>query len=252
MIKLRKPLYFTEVGRKDNQEDYLFPSKVDAKTKIFILCDSIGRYKNGETASKKMATTLGKYLYLCSEISIPEFCACLSKTYDVLDETDINSAKTILSNLACLCLNDNSYIIAHIGDSRIYHLRPSLYNPKVKEECIIYQSPNHSEANEILNPKEASDEESRDFPQKNVKTKSMHSHLKKRRLADVFRFDDIQVGDYFFLCSDGVLEQLSNEMLCEIIADKDLNDEKKLAKIKSICDDKTNDNYSCWLVPIDR
>jgi hypothetical protein len=35
------------------------------------------------------------------------------------------------------------------------------------------------------------------------------------------------------------------------LAKKDLSDEQKLAAIKNICDNKTRDNYSCWLIPID-
>lgn len=252
MIKLRKPLYFTEIGRKDNQEDYLFPSKADADTKVFIMCDGMGGHDNGEVASKTAATTLGNYLDSCSEIDIPLFETGLSKAYDALDEIDTNSAKKPGTTLTCLCFNDNSYLVAHIGDSRIYHIRPSLYNPKVKRGGILYQSSDHSLVNDLLKAGELTQEEARDFPQKNIITKAMQPHLEKRYKADVYMFDDIQGGDYFFLCSDGVLEQLSNEMLCEILADKDLNDEKKLAKIKSVCDGNTKDNYTCWLIPIDK
>lgn len=252
MIKLRKPLYFTEIGRKDNQEDYLFPSKADADTKVFIMCDGMGGHDNGEVASKTAATTLGNYLDSCSEIDIPVFETGLSKAYDALDEIDTNSAKKPGTTLTCLCFNDNSYLVAHIGDSRIYHIRPSLYNPKVKRGGILYQSSDHSLVNDLLKAGELTEEEARDFPQKNIITKAMQPHLEKRYKADVYMFDDIQGGDYFFLCSDGVLEQLSNEMLCEILAEKDLNDEKKLAKIKSICDGNTKDNYTCWLIPIEK
>ena len=65
-------------------------------------------------------------------------------------------------------------------------------------------------------------------------------------------FDDIQGGDYFFLCSDGILEQLSNDHLCEILASEKLTDEEKIAKIKSVCDGNTRDNYTCWLIPVDK
>ena len=80
----------------------------------------------------------------------------------------------------------------------------------------------------------------------------MQPHLTKRYKSDVYMFDDIQNGDYFFLCCDGVLEQMSNEKLCEILADKKLTDELKLEAIKSVCDGKTRDNYTCWLIPIDK
>lgn len=115
----------------------------------------------------------------------------------------------------------------------------------------MYQSSDHSLVNDLLRAGELTEDEARDFPHKNVITRAMQPHLAKRFKADVYLFDDIKPGDYFFLCCDGVLEQLSNENLCQILSEKNLNDAEKLSKIKGICDDKTRDNYSCWLVPID-
>lgn len=252
MIKLRKPYCFSEIGRKDNQEDYLFPKDAGADTRVFILCDGMGGHDNGEVASKTAAEALGNFLSSCSDIDIPIFEAGLEKAYDALDGIDTNSVKKPGTTMTCLCLNENNYIVAHIGDSRIYHIRPSLFNPKTKSGGILYQSSDHSLVNDLLKAGEITEDEARDFPQKNIITRAMQPHLAKRYKADVYEFDDIQGGDYFFLCCDGILEQLSNETLCEILADKKLDDGEKLARIKSVCDDKTRDNYSCWLIPIDK
>ncbi|MBD5360464.1 MAG: serine/threonine-protein phosphatase [Bacteroides sp.] len=251
MIRIRKPLSFTEIGRKDNQEDYLYPSDADEKTRVFILCDGMGGHDNGEVASMTAANALGNYLSSCSAIDIPVFETGLAKAYDALDSIDTNSIKKPGTTMTCLCLNDDNYLVAHIGDSRIYHIRPSLFNTATKRGGILYQSSDHSLVNDLLKAGEISEEEARDFPQKNVITRAMQPHLQKRYKADVYVFDDIQKGDYFFLCCDGVLEQLSNEALCEILADGRLSDEEKLAAIKTICDGKTRDNYTCWLIPVE-
>ena len=252
MIKIRKPLSFIEIGRKDNQEDYLYPTHVDTNTHVFIMCDGMGGHDNGEVASKTAATALGEYLSSCKEIDIPTFETGLKKAYEALDAIDTNSSKKPGTTMTCLCLNENSYLVAHIGDSRIYHIRPSLYNKDLKRGGILYQSSDHSLVNDLLKAGELTEEEARDFPQKNIITRAMQPHLSKRYKADVFVFDDIQEGDYFFLCCDGVLEQLSNETLCEILATPKLSDERKLMEIKKICDGKTRDNYTCWLIQIDK
>lgn len=250
MIKIRKPLSFTEIGRKNNQEDYLYPSHADEKTRVFIMCDGMGGHDNGEVASKTAANALGDYLSSCSAIDVSTFETGLTKAYDALDNIDNNSAKKPGTTMTCLCLNDDNYLVAHIGDSRIYHIRPSLFNPETKRGGILYQSSDHSLVNDLLKAGELTEEEARDFPQKNVITRAMQPHLTKRYKADVYMFNDIKGGDYFFLCCDGVLEQLSNEVLCEILADSNLNDEQRLSEIKNICDGMTRDNYTCWLVPI--
>lgn len=252
MIKIRKPLCFTEIGKKDNQEDYLYPACADTNTRVFIMCDGMGGHDNGEVASMTAASALGDYLTSCSEIDIPTFETGLAKAYDALDSIDTNSSKKPGTTMTCLCLNEDNYLVAHIGDSRIYHIRPSLFNVKTKRGGILYQSSDHSLVNDLLKAGELTEEEARDFPQKNIITRAMQPHLSKRYKADVYQFDDIQAGDYFFLCCDGILEQLSNDALCEILADKKLDDSQKLAKIKSICDGNTRDNYTCWLIPIDK
>lgn len=252
MIKIRKPLCFSEIGRKDNQEDYLFPAVADVDSRVFILCDGMGGHDNGEVASMTAGSTLGEFLTSCSKIDIPTFEAGLEKAYDALDSIDTNSAKKPGTTMVSLCLNEDDYLVAHIGDSRIYHIRPSLYNPETKRGGILYQSSDHSLVNDLLKAGEIDEEEARTFPQKNVITRAMQPHLQKRYKADIYMFDDIQGGDYFFLCSDGILEQLSNDHLCEILASEKLTDEEKIAKIKSVCDGNTRDNYTCWLIPVDK
>ncbi|MBD5181985.1 MAG: serine/threonine-protein phosphatase [Bacteroidales bacterium] len=250
MISIRQPLSFSEIGRKDNQEDYLFPQKASAATRTFILCDGMGGHDNGEVASRTAAEALGEFLSSCNEVDIPTFEAGLEKAYEALDGIGSGSFKKPGTTMACLCLNENSYLVAHIGDSRIYHIRPSLYNPKLGSGGILYQSSDHSLVNDLLKAGELTEEEARDFPQKNVITRAMQP-LDKRYKADVYQFDDIREGDYFFICCDGILEQLTNERLCEILAIY-RNDSDKLREIRRVCEGRTRDNFSCWLIPVDK
>lgn len=252
MISIRQPLCFSEIGKKENQEDFLFPSHADTHTRIFILCDGMGGHDNGEAASKTAATALGSFLSSYSIITPEIFEAGLSEAYDTLDSIDTNSAKKPGTTMTCLCLNYDSYLVAHIGDSRIYHIRPSLYNSTTKRGGILYQSSDHSLVNDLLKAGVLTEEEARNFPQKNIITRAMQPHLQRRYKADIFMFDNIEAGDYFFICCDGVLEQLDNDTLCEILANPKTDDKQKLAKIKSICDNKTRDNYTCWLIPVDK
>lgn len=252
MITIRQPLNFSEIGRKENQEDFLYPSAPDKESRVFILCDGMGGHDNGEVASMTVGTTLGNYLDVQKEITEDVFGESLAKAYDALDEIDTFTSKKPGTTLTCLCINPDNCLVAHIGDSRIYHIRPSLFNRTTRRGGILYQSSDHSLVNELLKAGEITEEEARDFPQKNVITRALQPHLPKRYKADTYVFDNIEDGDYFFMCSDGALEQLSNESLCSILADRKKSDQEKLRDIAEICQDKTRDNYSCWLIPIDR
>jgi serine/threonine protein phosphatase PrpC len=175
----------------------------------------------------------------------------LSYAYDELDKKDNPlSQRKMGTTMACVVFHRGGVLAAHIGDSRIYHIRTSLANVENGLSGIVYQSADHSLVNDLIRAGELTEEEARNFTQKNVITRAMQPNLERRYKAEIYNIDDIQDGDFFFICCDGVLEQLSNEKLGSIMAEESLSDADKIAAIKSICDGKTKDNYSCWLIPV--
>jgi serine/threonine protein phosphatase PrpC len=56
----------------------------------------------------------------------------------------------------------------------------------------------------------------------------------------------VQPDDYFFLCSDGVLERLSDDALADIIA-LPRDAESKMQDIQGLCAGCTSDNFSAYL-----
>ena len=259
-ISIRQPLCFSEIGRKDNQEDYLWPlpQGVSADDRIFLMCDGVGGQDSGEVASQTAATALGTYL----KEHMPEdgvltkavFEEALAYAYDMLDSADTSDAdaqRKMGTTMTCLVLHAGGAMMAHIGDSRIYQIRPSLADSNGRTG-IIYQSTDHSLVNDLLRAGEITEEEAAHFPQKNVITRAMQPHLERRCRADVYNTTDVRAGDYFFLCCDGVLEQLTNDMLGAILANGALDDQGKIKAIKEVCNGKTRDNYTCWLIPVDQ
>lgn len=254
-ITIKQPLSFSEIGLKDNQEDFLWPlpNAVTVDDRVFLMCDGMGGHDNGELASKTAATALGKYLTSHPSpdgiVTKAMFEQALAYGYDELDKVDNGAVKKMGTTMTCLVLHRSGALVAHIGDSRVYHIRPSLADEHGRSG-IIYQSADHSLVNDLLRSGEITEEEAADFPQKNVITRAMQPHLERRYKADILNIDDVQAGDYFFLCCDGVLEQLTNDMLGNILKDKTLDDNAKINAIKKVCDGKTHDNYTCWLIPV--
>ena len=256
-IIIRKPLSFSRIGQKDNQEDCIYPAanKATTKNRFFILCDGMGGHEYGEVASKTVCQALSDFLnnHQPSQgiMTVELFNAALKHAYDELDKKDTGATLKMGTTMTCLYLHRKGYLVAHIGDSRIYHIRPSLTDLENERLGILYQSSDHSLVNDLLRAGELTEEEALHFPQKNIITRVMQPHLERRYNADIYSFNNIQRGDYFFLCSDGILEQLTNEHLCEILSEDTLSDKEKLDAIKHVCDGKTKDNYTCYLIPID-
>ena len=256
MITIRKPLSFSRIGRKSNQEDCIYPAHLSSSDSVFILCDGMGGHERGEVAASTVAETMGAELAEAARngtyIDPTVFCRSLGTAYDALDRLPVDDPKRKPgTTLTCLCLNRESYLAAHIGDSRIYHVRPSLFDPVSSELGIIYRSEDHSLVRQLVRAGQITEEEARTHPRRNVITRAMQPQLATRFNATVLESDDILPGDYFFLCSDGVLEQLSDRRLCEILAEPGLTDAERLDAILAECDRGTNDNHTCILVPIE-
>lgn len=255
IIRIKQPQWFSEIGRKENQEDFLWPnpSNADADNRIFLMCDGVGGHEKGEVASETAATAIGQYLSsnnsVTDVVTADMFNKALAYAYNELDKVDTGAERKMGTTMTCLVLHRGGALVAHIGDSRVYHIRPALAGKN--RSGIIYQTTDHSLVNDLLRIGELTEDEVADFPQKNVITRAMQPHLERPYKADIYNIDDIKAGDYFFLCSDGVLEQLTNDTLGQILADESLDDRGKIEAIKAVCYGKTRDNYTCWLIPID-
>lgn len=248
IIEIRQPLCFTQIGKKQNQEDSLYPllGMATAQSRFFLVCDGVGGSEHGEVASQTVSQTLGSYLeeHLSREEPLTDelFKSALDAAYNALDKAYDGAYKKMATTLTFLGLSKGGAFVAHIGDSRVYHVRPG--------QGIVSVTSDHSYVNELIASGKLTPEEAKTYPHKNIITRAMQPFMEKRAVADIRHVRNLCAGDYFFLCCDGVLERLSEEKLVEVLS-SDKSDDEKLTEIRSVCDEGTRDNYSCYLVPID-
>lgn len=255
MITIRRPLFFSEIGRKPTQEDCLFPASPDIRDHLFILCDGMGGHNKGDVASSTVARTLGKslseYLRNRQAITPQRFNSALTEAYDALEKIpEAASEPRPGTTLAAIAINSRSILAAHIGDSRIYHIRPSLFDSAKGQSGILYRSEDHSIVGELVRAGQITDDEARTHPRRNIITRAIQPRLQNRFEPTFRKITDLRSGDYLFLCTDGIIEQLSDSALAGILADTTLSDTEKIDAIKKICDNRTRDNYTACLIPI--
>lgn len=251
-ITIRKPLGYSQIGRKDQQEDAVWPSFADvsANNPCIVLCDGVGGSEHGEIASQTSSKVIGEYLTSVAKshpiVTEADVDAAVNLAYDELEKIDTEASDggtvSMATTLTCICLHENGILAAHMGDSRIYQIRPGV--------GLLYQSSDHSLVNALLQAGELTIEEAKTFPRKNVITKAIQPHGNKRFNAEVLQLTDVKAGDYLFLCCDGVLEQLTNQRLVEILS-MSSSDNEKIQLLEAESTDKTRDNYTAYLIPID-
>ncbi len=132
-------------------------------------------------------------------------------------------------------------MFSHIGDSRIYHIR---------NEKILYKSKDHTLINQLLEQQIITEEEAK-ASKKNQLIRFISTTNKKFAKAETYLQTDLENEDYFLLCSDGLLETLSEEDLLNILNDKDKSNYDKTIEIRNLSlQNNTKDNYTAYLVQI--
>lgn len=246
-ISIHPRLSIHEIGKRDNQEDYLWPDNPNEENNnLFILCDGMGGHEKGEVASRLVCLTIPHYLRLSmslgfDDLNDKDFLNCLDRAYLELDrEAGDDDLRKMGTTITLLYIGKKGVIALHMGDSRIYHIRPNL--------GFLYQSRDHSLAFDLFQAGEISYEEMLNYPQKNIVTRAMTPGMDNRMRPDIIHITDIQPGDYFYMCSDGMLEQMSNDELVTLLSSEKTDEEKRLQLIAATANNL--DNHSAWLIHI--
>lgn len=244
---LQTPTAFQEIGKKPNQEDNICPSATELQIsdRCFVLCDGMGGHEHGEVASKIVSTTLQPTLVESAGkpdiMTVERFNAALKHTYAELDKMPVDTGKRPGTTMTCLYLAENGAFVAHIGDSRVYQVRPGV--------GIQFKTWDHSLVNQLVKAGELTPEEAKTYPRRNVITRAMQPGLETPYKADTKILTDIKPGDVFFMCTDGILENVTDEKLLQFCSSAK-NGEEILNAVYDECYDKTRDNFSCIVVVI--
>jgi serine/threonine protein phosphatase PrpC len=188
-----------------------------------------------------MSSFLNKELNTDSPLTDSLFNKAINEAYDNLDAKDDGNEKKMGTTLDFLCLHRGGCFIAHIGDSRIYHIRPNT-------RTILYRSRDHSLVNDLYDVGELTIDEIKTSKSKNVITRAMQPKQENRSKADIVHVTDICPGDYFYMCSDGMLESMDDKELLSIICSEEPDENKREKLIEATKNNQ--DNHSAYLIHI--
>ena len=245
-FELFPPLSIFELGQRSNQEDAIYPDYGNATvdTRLFVLCDGMGGHEQGELASQTACKAFGEWF--CKNVSPndsfvdEQFNEALSYVYSELDKYDSESIHKMGTTMTLLYFHRGGVYAAHIGDSRIYHIRPT--------EGILYLSRDHSIAVELFQAGEISYEEIKSYPRRNIVTRAMMPGDLNRMRPDIIHITDIKPDDYFYMCSDGMMEHMTDDEFCKLLSSQTSDDKKRQHLINFT---KSNqDNHSAWLIRV--
>ncbi|MBS1521829.1 MAG: serine/threonine-protein phosphatase [Bacteroidetes bacterium] len=245
MISIEQITYLNEIGQRPQLEDSIYPApgKATVSDKLFMVCDGVGGENMGEEASRIACEGFSTFF----EQNIP-LRGALTDTYIRAAQTYVlqqmrnytvehPEAQKMSTTLTLAYLNGNNVSVAWCGDSRIYHLS--------KGE-VIWRSADHSLVGNLVRHGEITEEEARIHPQRNIITRALSAAGEPSEI-ETHIIRDVQDGDYIMLCSDGVLEQITDGRLKEIALSHANN---KRSLFMEYCSDVTKDNFSLYLLKL--
>lgn len=249
-ISLFSPQSIYEIGQRANQED----SVGQWDSRLFVLCDGMGGHEKGEVASQtvcqSLVTWFEEHINPEEPFTDEQLRSAIDYAYTEIDQYANGSPRQMGTTLTLLYIHRQGVTAAHIGDSRIYHIRPNSSREVRKgvNEGVLYQSRDHSLAFDLYQAGVITYEGMLSYPRKNVITRAVTPGKENRHRPDIIHVTDIQPGDYFFMCSDGMVEQMSNDELVAILSSGKSDEEKRQLLIAATANNQ--DNHSAWVIHV--
>ncbi|WP_165005227.1 MULTISPECIES: Stp1/IreP family PP2C-type Ser/Thr phosphatase [unclassified Enterococcus] len=204
--------YQSDVGRRRNtNQDYASVFTNRSGIKLAVLADGMGGHRAGDIASQMAVTNLGT-AWEEQELSDDEkiaqwFIKSIQDENTMIyqrgqEQPEYSGMGT---TIVAAALSDERFTIANVGDSRAYLIR---------ENKIMQLTEDHSLVNELVKSGEISEEMAVNHPRKNILTRSVG--MPGTVEVDVSTYF-WQLKDRLLLCSDGLTNMLSEEMIGTIV-----------------------------------
>lgn len=189
--------------RTNNEDSFA----LDEKSGVAVLADGMGGYNAGEVASG-MATTFikGELVRRLNSGTQPRSLEQIARDIESLtsrsNQLILNAATTDVqcigmgTTVVTAVFRDDSLILGHVGDSRCYRLRQGSLKQITKDHSMLQEQVDAG----VLTPEQAAI-----APGKNLLTRALG--VEDSVKVDVFRHE-VQVGDIYLLCSDGLTDML--------------------------------------------
>lgn len=197
--------YRTDRGQVRAQNEDAVLILGDEQAGIALVADGMGGHEAGEVASQLVieqfrrafpllpATPLAMETWLRDNVELAN--------EQVLEFAKQSNLVMMGTTIAGVCWHDETIVIVHIGDSRVYALRGG---------TLLQLTEDHSYVNVLKQLGELTEEEMRVHPKRNIITRAIGS--KEHVEPDLQVFADPEF-DTILICTDGLTTHLTDEAI---------------------------------------
>ncbi|MDN4523470.1 Stp1/IreP family PP2C-type Ser/Thr phosphatase [Fictibacillus fluitans] len=213
---------------------------------LALIADGMGGHKAGDVASSKTIQHFEKAWNNLSDDEIATPVNAEEWLLNTVTNTNLELFQYANSHADCSGMGTTlvgalctpSYLtILHIGDSRVYYF---------SEDKLIQKTEDHTLVNELVRSGQLSEIEAENHPRKNVILRALGTD-------DVIEVDIQTIswgeGDLVLLCSDGLSNKVSRDMMESIVTDESLSLDQKAERLVNLANGAGGeDNITVGLV----
>jgi PPM family protein phosphatase len=181
-----------------------------------VLADGMGGYNAGEVASNMatsfIRTELGRWLReASSQASDAEVRRAMDICVDNANRAIFNAANSnpqyagMGTTLVVAVFRDNRVLLGHVGDSRCYRLREGRLQQITRDHSLLQEQIDAG----LITPEQAAFSAN-----KNLVTRAVG--VEDTVLLETHQHD-VQSGDLFLMCSDGLSDMLDDEGIAHVV-----------------------------------
>lgn len=190
--------------RSVNQDSYY----IDPDGRFFIVADGMGGHAGGQEASQIAAKAIETYLVEHWDSEMPSHLlleeAFLEANQGILKDQEEHPERGDMGTTAVVVLfRQDQCWRAHIGDSRLYRLRDSQLEQITEDHTWVARA---------LKMGDISQDQAKTHPWRHVLFQCLGR--KDLHQVEIARFD-VQSGDMLLLCSDGLTEEVPDDLISQ-------------------------------------
>jgi protein phosphatase len=206
----------SDIGKiRENNEDSYLELNVDnssEKLLLLVVADGMGGHKAGEVASKTVVKSIEEY-FKTQENGLEKDAlnslknSIIKANQEVIQASnDKEELRGMGSTCTAMLILNNKTFLAHVGDSRAYLARG---------EKITQLTKDHTLAEKMFDSGIISKEEAKTSPHRNMLIKAVG--ISDEIEVETYEPLNINEGDIFLLCSDGLTEHIDEEEIFSIL-----------------------------------
>ncbi|MGA1621098.1 MAG: PP2C family protein-serine/threonine phosphatase [Synechocystis sp.] len=225
--------------RQYNQDSF----HLDPEGRFYVVADGMGGHAGGEEASRIAVERIKTYLstHWTSDLTSPDLLknALMDANEGILADQDTHPERRDMGTTAVLIIfrHDGAWR-AHVGDSRLYRFR---------EASLAQVTEDHTWVARALKMGDIDPVQAKIHPWRHV----LFQCLGRQDLNFVeVESLDAQKGDMFLMCSDGLTEEVPDDLICETLTQGGECDEMALKLIEEAKNAGGSDNITIVLVAL--